>query len=146
VKVESVDTSVSDELVERVVEFHGHLGPFLILGLKAGLFANSFLGKDYFKTTAIITTDSSPPRSCFVDGIQVATGCTMGKGNVRLRKGKSVSALFVKEGRKLRLTLKRNVLESIKCISSEEESRSMSLNLMKRPVSELFETEETSMH
>jgi formylmethanofuran dehydrogenase subunit E len=144
-KLESPDTSVPDELIEGAVKFHGHLGPFLILGLKAGLLANSLLGKDYFKTTAVVTADSSPPSSCSVDGVQFVTGCTMGKGNIKLRKGKNVSVLFTKEGRKLRLTLKNDVLESIKSISSEEESRRVSLDLMKKPVSELFETEEVSM-
>jgi formylmethanofuran dehydrogenase subunit E len=144
-KLESPDTSVPDELIEGAVKFHGHLGPFLILGLKAGLLANSLLGKDYFKTTAVVTAESSPPSSCFVDGVQFVTGCTMGKGNINLRKGKNVSVLFTKEGRKLRLTLKSDVLESIKSISSEEESRRVSLDLMKKPVSELFGTEEVSM-
>jgi len=138
-KIEPTDTSVSDQLIKGVVEFHGHLGPFLILGLKAGLLANSLLAKDYFKTTAIIMTEPSPPSSCFVDGVQFVTGCTMGKGNIKLRKGKDVSVLFTKEGRRLRLTLKNDVLESIKSISSEGESRRVSLDLMKRFVSELFE-------
>jgi formylmethanofuran dehydrogenase subunit E len=56
-KPESADTSISDDLVRHVVEFHGHLGPFLVLGLKAGLLANSMLGKDCFKTTAVVMTD-----------------------------------------------------------------------------------------
>jgi formylmethanofuran dehydrogenase subunit E len=140
-RIEPTDTSVSNELIKGVVEFHGHLGPFLILGLKAGLLANSLLVKDYFKTTAIVMTEPSPPSSCFVDGVQFVTGCTMGKGNIKLRKGKDVSVLFTKEGRKLRLTLKNDVVESIKSISSEEESRRVSLDLTKRSVWDLFEIE-----
>ena len=140
-KHEYADTSVSDELIKHVVEFHGHLGPFLVLGVKSGLLANSLLGKDYFKTTAIVATDSSPPSSCFVDGIQFVTGCTMGKGNIKLRKGKNISVLFMKEGRKLRLRLNDKVLKSIKEISSEEDSKRLSLKLLDSPMSELFEVE-----
>jgi formylmethanofuran dehydrogenase subunit E len=140
-KTEFKDTSVSDELVKYAVEFHGHLGPFLVLGLKAGLLANSLLTKDYFKTTAVVTTNPSPPSSCFIDGVQLVTGCTMGKGNIKLRKGKDVSALFAKEGRKVRLTVKNNILHSVNSISSEEESKNVSLDLMRKPVSELFEIE-----
>jgi formylmethanofuran dehydrogenase subunit E len=140
-KQESTDAPVSNELIKHVEEFHGHLGPFLILGVKAGLLANSLLGKDYFKTTAIVLTDLDPPRSCFVDGIQFVTGCTMGKRNIKLRKGKNVSVLFLKEGKKLRMKLKDMVLESIKGISSEEEARRASLKLLGRPVLELFEVE-----
>lgn len=138
---EITDISVSGEFLKRVVEFHGHLGPFLVLGLKAGLLANSLLGKDCFKTTAIVATDPSPPNSCFVDGVQFATGCTMGKGNIKLRRSKNTSVLFVKEGRKLELKLKENVLESVRNISSEEESRRVSLKLLESPVSELFKVE-----
>jgi formylmethanofuran dehydrogenase subunit E len=138
---ESTDTSVSDELVKRVVEFHGHLGPFLVLGLKAGLLANSLLGKDYFKTIAIVMTDPSPPNSCFVDGVQFVTGCTMGKGNIKLRKGKDVSVLFSKEGKRLRLGLKKEILSYIKSISSEEASKEASLNLLNRSTRELFAIE-----
>jgi formylmethanofuran dehydrogenase subunit E len=132
---------VSDGLVKGVVEFHGHLGPFLILGVKAGLLANSLLGKDCFKTTAIVTTDPSPPNSCFVDGIQFVTGCTMGKGNIKLRRSKNTSVLFLKEGKKLRLKLKDKVLASIKEVSSEDESEKLSLKLLNSPVSELFEVQ-----
>lgn len=141
-KQESIDAPVSNQLIKHVEEFHGHLGPFLILGVKAGLLANSLLGKDYLKTTAIISTDLNPPRSCFVDGVQFVTGCTMGKSNIKLRKGRSVSVLFLKEGKELRLKLKGRVLKSIKDISSEEESRRASLKLLGRPTLELFEVEE----
>ena len=65
----------------------------------------------------------------------------MGKRNIKLRKSKNLSVLFIKEGKKLRLKLKDTVLESIKDISSEEESAEVSLTLLGRPVSELFEVE-----
>jgi len=141
-KHESQDGSVSDELVKHVMEFHGHLGPFLVLGVKAGLLANSLLGRDCFKTTATITTSPSPPSSCFVDGVQFTTGCTMGKCNIRLRKGKGLSVLFLKEGRKLRLKLKKDVLDSVRSISSEEEFGKASSDLLNKSASELFEIEE----
>ena len=138
---ELTDGLVSDGLVKGVVEFHGHLGPFLVLGVNAGLLANSLLGKDCFKTTAIVATDPSPPNSCFVDGVQFVTGCTMGKGNIKLKKGNGLCVLFVIEGKKLRLTLKKDVMDSIKDISSEEKSKEASLNLLNRSASELFEIE-----
>lgn len=137
-KIEPIDVAVSDELIKAIVDFHGHLGPFIILGLKAGLLANAILGKDYIKTTAIVMADSSPPSSCFVDGIQFVTGCTMGKGNIKLRKSKHVSVTFAKDDKKLRLKLKKRILNSIKDVASEEESQKASLDLLKKPLSELF--------
>ncbi len=95
------------------MQFHGHLGPFLILGLRAGLFANHFLDKDCFNTEAVVETDLKPPCSCFVDGVQVATGCTMGKRNIDLIKGSGLSVTFTKGDRKLRIELKKNLLKKL---------------------------------
>ena len=126
------------EIMKGAVEFHGHRGPFLVLGVKAGLLANSFLGKDCFKMKAIVTTVPHPPNLCFVDGIQFVTGCTMGKCNIKIRKGKETSALFVKEDLKLRLKVKGELLEFIGQIKSEDESRRESKRLLCVPSSELF--------
>jgi hypothetical protein len=128
-----------DEIMKGAVEFHGHLGPFLVLGVRAGLLANSLLGKDCFKMKAIVTTDPHPPNSCFVDGIQFATGCTMGKRNIVLRKGKETSVLFTKEDLKLRLKVKDKMLEYINKIKSENGSEKESVRLLNIPTSELFE-------
>jgi formylmethanofuran dehydrogenase subunit E len=140
-KHKPTDIKVSEELLKRVVEFHGHLGPFLVLGTKAGLLANSLLGKDCFKTTAIVVTKPSPPTSCFVDGVQFVTGCTMGKRNIKLRKGKNISVVFLKEGRRVRLRVKDEVLDSVNKIASEAESNKESARLLDSPTSKLFEVE-----
>jgi len=41
VKLETIDPAAVrlEELVERGIRFHGHLGPFLVLGLRMGLLA-----------------------------------------------------------------------------------------------------------
>jgi formylmethanofuran dehydrogenase subunit E len=140
-KMQSKNPVTSKEFLKRAIEFHGHLGPFLVLGVKAGLLANSLLGKDCLKMKAIVVTEPFPPTSCFVDGVQFATGCTMGKRNIRLRKGKSTSAVFLKDGRMVRLRVKDEVLESINKIVSEDESHKESLRLLGCPVSRLFKVE-----
>jgi len=128
-------------LIAETVKFHGHLGPFLILGLKAGLLANRVLGKDPIRTRAIVETDPKPPRSCVIDGIQVATGCTMGKRNIELKRSNRVSITFTRGERSLRLCLRREALEGVATISSVEEAERMALALASKPVQELFETE-----
>ena len=135
--------SVPKKVIDDAVRFHGHLGPFLILGLKAGLFANDVLGKDYFRTRTIVETESNPPCSCFVDGIQFVTGCTMGKRNVELRNGCSLSALFVKDDKRLKLSLKSSILQSLRKPSSKKSSENIAMDLSKRHVQELFDIEES---
>jgi formylmethanofuran dehydrogenase subunit E len=139
--VASHDLAHARVIMKGAVEFHGHLGPFLVLGVRAGLLANSLLGKDCFKMKAMVTTDPHPPNSCFVDGIQFVTGCTMGKCNIKLRKGKETSVLFAKEDLKLRLKVKDELLGSIGQIKSECESRRESKRLLCVPSSELFVVE-----
>lgn len=42
---ESFQRLLQQEFSLRAIEFHGHLGPYLVLGLKAGLYANQILGR-----------------------------------------------------------------------------------------------------
>jgi len=137
-----MSSSIPDRLLDEAVRFHGHLGAFLVLGLKAGLYANEFLGKDYFATRAVVETELVPPGSCFVDGVQLATGCTMGKGNIELRQGGSLSVTFMKKGKEIRLWLRDDVLERLKRISSKARSREAALALVDQPIQELFHVEE----
>jgi formylmethanofuran dehydrogenase subunit E len=132
---------ISSELCKRVVEFHGHLGPFLVLGLRAGLLANSMLGKDCFKMSAVVATNPDPPCSCLVDGVQFVTGCTMGKGNIKFRKSKNTYMLFLKGEKKLKLSLRPSVMNSIQNASSEKDSENLALKLLTKPVDELFAVE-----
>jgi formylmethanofuran dehydrogenase subunit E len=127
-----------DDFLKEAVRFHGHLGPFLVLGLKAGLFANKVLGKDYFKTKAIVETELKPPCSCFVDGVQVATGCTMGKGNIKIKRGKSLSLVIIKDDKVVKMSLKKEILESLKNIPFEEEVERKALEIVNKPISDLF--------
>jgi len=137
-----LNSSIMEKLVEEGVKFHGHLGPFLILGLKAGLFANSMLGKDYFQMHVTVETEPSPPFSCIVDGIQIATGCTMGKRNIKLEKGKNLSLTFTKGEKRLKIRLKDEILKKLGNLKSKEESESKAISLINRPIRELFEIKE----
>ncbi|MEM2341783.1 MAG: formylmethanofuran dehydrogenase subunit E family protein [Candidatus Bathyarchaeia archaeon] len=130
---------VTGVLLNEAIKFHGHLGPFLILGLKAGLFANKVLGKDYFRTRAVVETKLKPPYSCFIDGVQVATGCTMGKGNIEIRDGNPIYVRFVKNDRVLEMRLKKEVLESLEDMRTEEDSRRKALEIVCRSTNELFD-------
>lgn len=65
---------------EEAVKFHGHSCPGLAMGVRAGQIALERLrvtraGDE--ELVAIVETDA-----CGVDGIQVITGCTLGKGNL----------------------------------------------------------------
>ena len=130
----------NEEFLLRAVEFHGHLGPYLVLGLKAGLFANQVLGKEPMKTKAIIETRPKPPQSCFVDGVQFSTGCTLGKGNISLIEGEGLIVTFKKNNKILILKLKQEVIEEINSLPSNEEAwENLAKDLYQREIKEIFE-------
>jgi formylmethanofuran dehydrogenase subunit E len=78
--------------------FHGHLGPWLALGLKAGLRARRELGASPFELTACVFCPARTPYSCFIDGVQVGSGCTLGKGNVRHVRASACRVEFLRDG------------------------------------------------
>jgi len=70
---------------QRAIDFHGHLGPYVALGLRMGLLARRRMTfGDHFAASVQAFTGGKPPRSCLVDGLQVATGATLGKGTIEV--------------------------------------------------------------
>lgn len=128
---------LSNDLLERAMKFHGHLGPFLILGLKAALLGTHYLGKDYFEVKATVETNPHPPRSCFIDGIQFASGCTTGKGNLEVRTSSNVSVEFVRDQRRIRLTVKDAILNILDQMTSEKVEM-MNREILEKTDDELF--------
>ena len=97
------------DLLEGAVKFHGHLGPFLILGLRAGLSGIDYLGKDYFELSAKVETTLHPPHSCFIDGIQFSSGCTAGKFNLEVKATDVLSVEFVRGERRISIVVSKTM-------------------------------------
>jgi len=127
----------SDELLEQAARFHGHLGPFLVLGLKAGLRAVEILGWKPLKMMATIILVRKIPYTCFLDGVQFATGCTLGKGNIEVREGRGIRALFSLEVRGIELTVRDEVLRKAESAGSRMEE--VAREFMAKKSEELFE-------
>ena len=65
---------------------HGHKCPAMPLGLRAGAAALNALGVERAKDgqlEAILELGDTHCAHCFADGVQMITGCTFGKGNIR---------------------------------------------------------------
>lgn len=70
--------SISKELIEKTIAFHGHSCPGLVIGIRAAELALQKLAQaDRDDLVAVVETDM-----CGVDAIQLLTGCTFGKGNL----------------------------------------------------------------
>ena len=107
--------TLNPELEEAAIQFHGHDGPFMTIGLRMGLTALEMLDcKGWFDLSCEVKLNWSPPDSCVIDGIQSSTGCTMGKRNIKVTEQDGVEAVFSSKEKVLSLRLKPEVIEKIK--------------------------------
>lgn len=109
-----VDTELKDTL-SKAAEFHGHLGPFLTIGVRIGLLAKRTLKTNGFRDLSVtVNTGNKTPLSCVVDGIQVATGCTLGKGNITVTDLNELSAAFHAKHKAILVKMKAEVFQNLK--------------------------------
>ena len=105
----------NDELYKVGLALHGHKCPAMPLGLRAGLAAMEALGVQHAadgQLTALVEIDRNHCSTCFADGVQVATGCTFGKGNIRsLGYGKfALTLIDNKTSRSVRVVATREAM------------------------------------
>jgi formylmethanofuran dehydrogenase subunit E len=98
----------NDELYQAGLILHGHKCPAMPMGLRAGLAALEALGVKRAidgQLTALVEIDRDHCATCYADGVQVATGCTFGKGNIqKLGYGKfALTLVDNKTGRSVRV-------------------------------------------
>lgn len=128
-----------DELTRKGVEFHGHLGPFLVIGLRMGSLALKLLGlRGYSGLRAIVETGNEPPLSCIVDGVQVATGCTLGKGNIEVLRNTGAKTTFLTEDRILVIELRDTVFRRILGELETDPPKKVAERIMRTIDDELF--------
>ena len=74
-------------LIEKAAEFHGHLGPFLVIGVRMGKTVKETLNPntgDKSKLEAAAKIPLLTPISCIIDGIQATTCCTVGNQKLKI--------------------------------------------------------------
>ena len=88
--------TILDNIIKKAADFHGHLGPFLVIGVRMGLIGLRELGlqKATEKLRVTASLKYSVPISCVLDGIQVTTGCTFGNQKLTLKNSSSIEAEF----------------------------------------------------
>jgi len=89
--------------VEDLAAFHSHLGPYIVLGYRIGRFAREQVCKDPFSLNARVFCSTVPPQSCLADGVQLGSGCTLGKRNIELVQSDDVYCEFESDGKNVRI-------------------------------------------
>ena len=146
VTLEQNQTRKFDVILKKAEEFHGHLGPFLVLGVRMGLIGVRELevkgNEEKLLVTAMLR--NSVPFSCVTDGIQVATKCTIGNKKLRLKGSSGIAARFeLQRGEQVTVTVNPATFGRLKNeLLSEnvplEEVRKLAQLVASMPEEELF--------
>ena len=124
--------------LDRVVDFHGHYCPGVLIGYLASKIAMARLGAKRAadeELIAIVENDT-----CAVDAVQVLTGCTFGKGNLFFRDfGRHVYTVALRpSGRAVRVARKPRDDNA-----PEDETREQTIaRMLATPPAELFDVDE----
>jgi len=96
-------------------ELHRHLGTYSIVGAKMGLRAREWFRVALDELRVESHAGLKPPLSCVNDGLQVATGASLGRGTITVLTDlpPACAAIFINGERRLRLRLKPEVATRI---------------------------------
>ena len=97
--------SATSELLKKAVEMHGHLGPFLVIGLRMSLLAEKLLSGKPDKCKAMVI--QRKPFFCSVDGMKAVVGVE----RIKISGGKGISAIFGRENNEAQIEVKESVLK-----------------------------------
>ncbi|HQI92252.1 MAG TPA: formylmethanofuran dehydrogenase subunit E family protein [Methanotrichaceae archaeon] len=90
--------------IEDLAAFHGHLGPYIVLGYRIGRYVRKHLCSDPFQMRAVVYCSGVHPQSCLADGIQLGCGCTLGKRNIEISACDEIRCEFFKGERRMVVT------------------------------------------
>jgi len=124
--------------------FHGHLGPYVVLGFRMGKLALREMGAEgHFDISAEVYSVLSPPCSCIIDGIQLGSGCTLGKRNIEVHPfdGPAYSVFSTKEGSKIIIRLKSEIPGLITSLVDENGVEPTGEIFLEKDIDSLFDAE-----
>ena len=123
------------EGLERLKLFHGHLGPWAVVGYRMGQIARKAFP---YKLWVVVHTGSKPPMSCLIDGVQFTSCCTMGKGNIKVADDNEALAKFYDERFVLEIRLLDEWRNKIDYETTRENEEEMAMMIFEAKDEELF--------
>ena len=121
--------------LEALKQFHGHLGPYVVVGYRMGKLARTELKG---KLKATVLTGLKPPISCLADGVQFSSGCTLGKGNIEVLDRGEAKASFRSPDATLEVELKEEVRKDINAQMTHDTEEILALSIYRAAVESLF--------
>jgi len=133
-------------LLEKAAEFHGHLGPFLAIGVRMGLIGMERIGEPSWGMMRItVSLPIRVPFSCVVDGLQFSTKCTIGNQKLSLKNSTKIQATFdSRDDGGVVVLLSKSTFQKLKTKLlgkrlSDEEVRKLAIEVASMPEHRLFE-------
>ena len=81
-------------------ELHRHLGIYSLIGAKMGVRAREILRAPFDALKVVSHAGNKPPLSCMNDGLQVATGASLGRGTIKIESENPRPAATLSTGTK----------------------------------------------
>jgi formylmethanofuran dehydrogenase subunit E len=129
----------------KAVELHGHLGPFVVIGVRMGNLAKNILKPDAKDVSGFLVTLTTPlaiPFTCAIDGIQATTNCTVGNQKLRIQDSNdTIFASFKCENANQTLSVTVNpdlVKQLMKRMAEGASSEELAQQIVAMPDSHLF--------
>jgi formylmethanofuran dehydrogenase subunit E len=134
-----------ESALKEAEKFHGHLGPFVVIGVRMGKIAKRILNSTDSENDALQVTAEVPliiPFSCILDGIQIATQCTVGNQKLRIKNSlKDITAYFqnTKLGKTLKISVNQKMTETlIDKLSKGFQNEKLAWEIARTPENQLF--------
>ena len=137
-----------ETMIRDAVKLHGHLGPFLVIGVRMGTIAKGILTPAYNGSDALQVTVRVPlrtPYSCVLDGLQSITKCTIGNQKLKVEDSpEKITAEFRMQGSEKVLTISTSpkiIAEIENEFSRGTTSEELAARIASRREDQLFELE-----
>lgn len=127
--------------LEALKRFHGHLGPYAVIGYRMGQIARSKFPQRIY---AVAHSGTKRPLSCLADGVQFSSCCTLGKNNISLREDDQARAEFSDGTGHLEIATLPEVRSYIEANTTHETEERISMELYNTPDDKLFVIKEGS--
>jgi len=104
-------------------KLHGHLGPFLVIGVRMGKLAETNLNINVTENSKLEVSAKVPlvtPFSCILDGIQTTTQCTVGNQRLKMENSqKEIAADFKLPDNTMTVSVNQQVVDELMSKISE---------------------------
>jgi formylmethanofuran dehydrogenase subunit E len=132
-------------MIEYARKLHGHVGPYVVIGLRMGAAAKKALNlpdDESTLLTAEVSVPLHPPFSCLLDGVQVSTTCTVGNQRLQFKNAKTIQAIFSsqKDAKTVKITLTKQFRERLERKKKQDKlDEAFAWELAELPENQLFD-------